>query len=181
MLKPIFHWYLRRMERRYGYDATYLHELADISETAFRRYLRAQTAARWQGPAPRDAWHAAAIAGALVEDCGPCLQIASDLALEAGVPGATIRALLSGTPTDAGAQLGFDYGRALLTSSENLDELRKEVERRWGRPALVAISLMAMYSRNFPVLKRALGHARACQRVRIGDSEVVVAPRLKAA
>jgi hypothetical protein len=38
-----------------------------------------------------------------------------------------------------------------------------------------------MYSRNFPVLKRALGHARTCQRVRVAGSDVTVAAELKAA
>jgi hypothetical protein len=181
MLKPLLHWYLRRMERHFGYDATYLHELTNISTGQLRRYLRAQMGVRKQGTAPRDAWHAAAIAGALVEDCGPCVQIASDVAVEAGMPGETIKALLSGTPTDATAQLGFDYGRALLTDSDALDRLREQVETRWGKEALVAISFMVMYSRNFPVLKRALGHAKTCQRVRIGDADVTVAPQLKAA
>ena len=56
------------------------------------------------------------IAGALFEDCGPCVQIASDIAMEQGMPGEIIRALLSGAPTDTDAQLGFDYGRALLAT-----------------------------------------------------------------
>lgn len=181
MLKSFLHWYLRRMERHYGYDATYLHELTNISTGQLRRYMRAQMGVRKQGSAPRDAWHAAAIAGALVEDCGPCVQIASDIAVEAGMPGESIKALLSGTPADATAQLGFDYGRALLNDSDALNELREQVETRWGKEALVAISFMAMYSRNFPVLKRAMGHAKTCQRVRIGETDVTVAPQLKAA
>jgi len=40
---------------------------------------------------------------------------------------------------------------------------------------------MAMAARNFPVLKRALGHAKTCQRVRIAGSDVAVQQSLKAA
>lgn len=181
MIKFLLHKIVARMERRYSYDATYLHELVDASTTAARRFVKAQTAGRWQGPAPRDAWHAAAIGGALVEDCGPCVQIASDIAVEAGMPGATIKALLSGEPADADAKLGFDFARALLAGGENLDALREQVEARWGKQALVALSMMAMYSRNFPVLKRALGHAKSCQRVRVGGTDIAVAQELKAA
>ncbi|HEY2071563.1 MAG TPA: hypothetical protein VGG48_18530 [Rhizomicrobium sp.] len=178
MLKPLLHWYLRRFEARYAYDATYLHELADLSLGAFWRFARVQMMLRWPAHAPRDAFLAAAISGALVEDCGPCVQIASDQAVEQGMKGETIKALLSGAPTDADAQLGFDYARALLKASDNLDDLRETITARWGQKALISLTYIAMAARNFPVLKRAMGHAKICQRVRIGDAEVTV---LKAA
>lgn len=182
MFKWFVHRYVRRMEQRYRYDATYLHELTDASPGAFRRFMTMQMAAgQWRGDAPRDAWLAAGIAGALIEDCGPCVQISSDMAMESGMSGQTIAALLSGGPADADAQLGFDYGRALLNGGESLDSLRQTIEGKWGKAALLAISLHAMTARNFPVLKRAMGHARTCQRVRIGKDEVAVNASLKAA
>lgn len=181
MLKFLLHRVVTRMERRYDYDATYLHELVDTSTAAAMRYFTAQSYGRWQGPVPRDAWHAAAIGAALVEDCGPCVQIASDRAVEAGMPGTTIKALLSGEPADADAKLGFDFARALLTASDALDGLREAVEARWGRKGIVALATMAMYSRNFPVLKRALGHARSCRRIRIAGVDVAVAAEIEAA
>jgi hypothetical protein len=97
------------------------------------------------------------------------------------MPPATIAALLAGTPTDPDAQLGFDYGRALLRGSRDIDDLRATIERKWGKKALLAISMHAMTGRNFPVIKRALGHAKACQRVRVGKDDVAVNQVLKAA
>jgi hypothetical protein len=38
-----------------------------------------------------------------------------------------------------------------------------------------------MTARNFPVIKRAMGHAKTCQRVRIGKDDVAVNQSLKAA
>jgi hypothetical protein len=159
-----------------------MHELADISPSAFSRYAMMQmTGGEWRGDAPRDAWFASGIAGALVEDCGPCVQIASDMAVKGGMRADTIGALLSGRRTDCDAQLGFDYGRALLAAGETLDELRESIVAKWGKTALIALSLRAMTARNFPVLKRAMGHAKTCQRVRIGNSEIAVSAALKAA
>ena len=180
MIRFLLHKFVSRFERRYKYDATYLHELADISPGAFWRFASVQMKLQSKGDAPRDALQAAAIGGALVEDCGPCVQIASDRAVEAGMSGETIKALLSGEPANADAQLGFDYARALLNSSGTLDALRM-VETRWGKRGLIALTFMAMAARNFPVLKRALGHAKTCQRVRVGGGDVAVRQELKAA
>ena len=182
MIKWFIHRYIRSMERRYDYDATYMHELADISTTAFRRFVKMQMAGgQWRANTPKDAWFASGIAGALVEDCGPCVQITTDMAVAAGMPAETIRSLLSGSPTNPDAQLGFDYGRALLTGSDDLDGLRDAIVAKWGKKALVALSLHTMSGRNYPVLKRAMGHAKTCQRVRVGNAEIAVNPTLKAA
>ncbi len=182
MIKQFIHRYIANVERRYTYDATYMHELADISTSAFNRFIIMQMAGgQWRGNAPKDALFASGIAGALTEDCGPCVQIASDMAIEAGVSPETIRNLLSGTRSNSDAQLGFDYGLALLRGGHNLDELRATIISKWGKKALVALSLHVMAGRNYPVLKRAMGHAKTCQRVRIGKDEIVVNQTLKAA
>lgn len=182
MLKWLYHRKSRKLENKYGYDATYMHELADLSESAFLRFAMIQTAGgTFRGGAAPNAWFAAGIAGALVEDCGPCVQIASDIAIEQGMNADIIKALLSGAPTDADAQLGFDYARALLHASDNLDDLREKIEGKWGKPALIALTLRAMTGRNFPVMKRAMGHAKTCQKVRIGDADIAVNQALKAA
>jgi hypothetical protein len=181
MLKWFFHKYISRMEKRYRYDATYMHELADISTDAFRRFGKMQAGGDYRADAPLNAWFAAGIAGALFEDCGPCVQIGTDMAVEAGMKGEIIAALLSGTPADADAQLGFDYGGAVLGGSGDLDALRETIEGKWGKKALIALTFRAMTARNYPVLKRAMGHARTCQRVRIGNSDIAVNPMLKAA
>lgn len=182
MIKQFIHRYVRNLEHRYTYDATYMHELADISTSAFNRFVIMQmSGARWGGGAPKDALFASGIAGALVEDCGPCVQIASDMAVEAGVSPETIRNLLSGTRSNSDAQLGFDYGLALLRGGDSLDALRETIISEWGKKALIALSLHVMAGRNYPVLKRAMGHAKTCQRVRVGKDEIMVDQTLKAA
>ena len=181
MLGWLYHRMIGRLERRYGYDATYLHAMADAAPAGFRRFGKMQMAGKWRGPLPRDAWHAASIGGALHEDCGPCVQIATDMAVEAGVSPALIAGLLSGETPDADAKLAFDYARALLAADLALGELRDASKARWGEAGVIALSLTAMTARNFPVLKRAMGHAKACGKVRIGTGEIAVAPALKAA
>ncbi|HJW42520.1 MAG TPA: hypothetical protein VJ476_14990 [Rhizomicrobium sp.] len=45
MLKWYFHHYVRAAERRYGYDASYLHEMADTSLSATVRFMIMQMVA----------------------------------------------------------------------------------------------------------------------------------------
>ncbi len=155
MLKWFLHRTIRAMETRFSYDATYLHELTDVSTGAMRRFMKAQMALRWHGPVPPAVWHCAGIAGALLEDCGPCVQIATDMAIGAGTKAETIAALLSGAPAPADAQLAFDYARSLLLGSDTLDGLREDVVKHWGDEGLVALTFAPMAARNYPVPARA--------------------------
>ncbi len=170
----LYHRMIARMERRYGYDATYLHEVIDAAPEAARRFGRMQTAGKWRGDLPLEAFHAAALGGALHEDCGPCVQIVTDMALEAGVDAALIADLLRGEAAGTPARLALDYARALLAGDHNLDALRGEAVDRWGQTGLIALTLTAMTARNFPVLKRAMGHARECRRISVAGDQVPV-------
>ncbi|MGN6148409.1 MAG: hypothetical protein ACTHPD_07720, partial [Rhizomicrobium sp.] len=87
MLKALLHRFTRNFASRYNYDATYMHEMADASASAFVRFGIMQSAGgSWRGDAPPKAWFASGISGALYEDCGQCVQIASDIAMEQGMP-----------------------------------------------------------------------------------------------
>ena len=171
---------VQRMEARYGYDAAYLRDLAEASPTAFRRFARAQMALRHRA-APLPAWFGAQLAATLHEDCGPCVQIVVDMAVEAGVDPALLRALLSGASTNDEARLGFDYAAAVCAGDLAADALRAAIERRWGRPALASLALAMAGARNYPLMKRALGHAHACVKIRLAGQDVAVARESEAA
>ena len=63
----------------------------------------------------------------------------------------------------------------------SLNRAWQVIGHRTVKQALIALTFRAMTARNFPVLKRAMGHARTCQRVRIGNADIAVNPMLKAA
>jgi hypothetical protein len=68
------------------------------------------------------------------------------------------------------ASVGYRFAKALLARSEQLDDLREEIVRRWGRKALIAVAFCIASGRAFPVLKYALGHGHSCQRIEIGGA-----------
>ena len=167
MLRFFLSRYITRFERQWGYDASYMRELLELSPWTFIKFGLVSSLGR--GPeAPPAAIAAAGLVGTLTEDCGPCTQISVDMAVAHGLPPAILQAILAGDEAAMGpdAALGYAFAKASLARDlEEADRLRDEVIRRWGRKGLTNLALILMASRTYPTLKYALGHGRACSRV----------------
>jgi hypothetical protein len=170
MLKWLLHRQIAaRVERPFGYDASYLHELVDADPaTAIRFSVVTGLVPRRHAPA--EAVAAAGLVGVLVEDCGPCTQISIDLALAGGARPEAIRAILAGDEAAMGpdAALGYRFARASLARDlEAADAARDAVIARWGRRGLIALAMALTTARMYPTLKYAMGHGRACSKVTV--------------
>jgi len=167
MLKAIFRNQIRKFEKQWGYDAAYMHDLLEAGTGTFFRFSFVPALGRGRD-APAEAMAAAGIVGTLAEDCGPCTQISVDIATANGVAPEVLRAILAGDRAAMGeaAALGYDFARAVLDRHlEDSDEVREEIVRRWGKKAVVALSLALTTARMYPTLKYGLGHGKACSRV----------------
>jgi hypothetical protein len=111
----------------------------------------------------------AALGAVMAEDCGDCVQIYVNLAIKAGVDKAIVKAALdnhlSDLPTDL--KLGFCFGRVVSQNDPMLLEKGAALEARFGRKALVDLSLVIAMARFYPTVKRALGHSRTCAEARV--------------
>jgi hypothetical protein len=167
MLKAYFSRYLDRFERQWSYDASYMRDVLAANSWSFLKFMFGTQAAD-RSAAPAEAILAAALAGTLSEDCGPCTQIGVDMAAAQGLDPAIIRAVLAGDEQAMGetAALAWRFARASLARDmDACDPLRDEIVRRWGEKALVAIGLSLTAARMYPTLKYALGHGKACSKV----------------
>jgi hypothetical protein len=176
VIKGFLHRSVAKLERSFGYDATYLHEVIDISPSAFFKFGLFQIMSNHRDGAPREAYCAARIAATLSEDCGPCAQLTVDMALEAGVDPKRVAALLRGDLDQAGpeAELGFRYGIAVAQNTADAPALSAEVERRYGKRALVSMAFAVACTRVYPALKRGLGHGVACSKIEVSDETIVL-------
>lgn len=185
MLKALLHKSIAdNLERPFGYDATYVHEVVDASPaTAIKFTFVAGLVDRKAAPA--EALAAAGLVGTLAEDCGPCTQIGVDIALKSGARPETLRAILAGDEAAMGpdAALGYRFARASLSRDlEAADAARDEVVGRWGQKGLIAIAMALTTARMYPTLKYALGHGRACSKVMVaGEAARFEKPALMAA
>ncbi|MBR7620672.1 hypothetical protein JKL49_14865 [Phenylobacterium sp. 20VBR1] len=169
MLHALLKGQIDKMERTWGYDASYMRFLLRASPMSFLKFGFVSAMVDRKA-APAEALAAAGIAGTLVEDCGPCTQISVDMAAAGGVKPAILRAILAGDEAAMGeaAALAWRFANASLARDmEAADPLRDEILRRWGEKGLAAISLALTTARMYPTLKYALGYGRACSRVTV--------------
>lgn len=181
MLRAYLSRWIDGFERRYGYDASYMRHVLRVSPASLMKFAFGTRAAD-RNAAPLEALVAAGLVGTMSEDCGPCIQIACDIAAESGVDPAVLHAILAGDEGGMGetATLAYRFARASLARDvEACDPLRAEIVRRWGDKALVAIGLTITASRMYPTLKYALGYGKACARVTVGG-ETIAPHRLAA-
>ena len=173
-------WALRRaigkFEREWGYDASYMRDMVEASPRAAWLFSRVTALGQFRRDIPVEAWCAAGITAVRHEDCGPCTQLAVNMAERAGVTPATLRALLTDNsdamPPDVA--LVWRFTRATLAHDEAADDYRAVIVERWGSRALISLAFAITAARIYPTVKYALGHGKACMRVVVGGTPVTL-------
>jgi hypothetical protein len=167
-------WFFRRQiaafERTWNYDASYVHEMIDTDPRAFMVFGKVMGLGRYRRDIPAAAHHAAGIVSVMAEDCGPCTQLAINMAERDGIDPAILRAVVArdfaALPYEVA--LAARFAQKTLAHAPEADDLREEIVRMWGKRALISLAFAIMSARLFPTLKYALGHGHACTRLTIG-------------
>ena len=168
---------LKAFAARYDYDVSYMEHMLQVSPAAFFRFAGLTRLARHREAAPKEAFYAAKLVGALAEDCGPCVQLAVRMAQEAGVAEAQIEAILTrerGSMTPD-TRLGFRFAEAIVGRRREATAAREVVRRRWGEAGMIDLVLALQLGRIFPMVKAGLGFAETCLRVSLGARRIEVA------
>lgn len=184
----MFRWFLHRQvgafERKWNYDATYLRGLIDADPRAASAFARATAIGHYRKDVPVAAHFAVGIVSVMAEDCGPCTQLAVDMAEREGVQPEVLRAIVArdlvAMPYDVA--LAVRFAEASIERAPEADDLREEVRNRWGERGLISLAFAMVAARLYPTLKYALGHGHSCTRLRIGgETRPVLREMTKAA
>lgn len=175
MLKWIARRRLDAFENAFDYDASYMRAMLDTSWKGFLRFNAIVKLAAHREDVPVDAWHAAKLVGTIAEDCGPCTQLGVRMAEAAGVPSSVLRGVLTNDENLMGSEvaLAVRFARAAIAHDPVADELRERIVALWGERGLLSLALAMSATRVFPAVKYALGHGKACSRVRVGNSDAL--------
>ncbi|HUO04748.1 MAG TPA: hypothetical protein VMU16_06075 [Candidatus Binataceae bacterium] len=176
MFKRLLRWRMDKFERDFNYDMSYAREIAEYCPGAMLKINAVSGLAAYRRDLPLDVFHAAHIATALAEDCGPCTQLCVTMAEREGVKPATIRAILARDETAMPPEiaLAVRFTRAVYNRDLRADEFREEIVKLYGKRGLVSLAISMSAGRFFPFAKYALGYGHACSRVVVGGAETVV-------
>ena len=177
MLKWLIRNRLAAFEKTYGYDMSYARDLLAWDTGAFLAFARIQKMGAYRKGAPVAPWYAAKLVGTMAEDCGPCTQLVVTMAIKDKVDPKLLSAVLrrDDAALDEDVLLSVQFARASLAHSPEADALRETIVAKWGERGLISLAFALTLSRVYPTLKYALGHGKACQRVVVAGSPVVVA------
>ena len=170
MIKWLLRWRIARFERTWNYDASYLREVLDADPRALFIFGKVTGLGAYRKDVPLAAYSAAGIVTVMAEDCGPCTQLAIDMAQRGGVDPAILRAVVARdlTAMPFEVALAVRFAEAALRHAPEADDLREEVIRRFGKRGLVSLAFAMTAARLYPTLKYALGHGQACTRIVVG-------------
>ncbi len=166
---------IEKFSSHYNYDASYLQYLLEQDGWAFIKFNFAQAIGRHTGALPTAIHFAAVIRSAINEDCGPCVQLVADMALEAGVDGPQVAAIVESRSSDVPADLALaiDFANAIIERDAASEQLRPSVLDQWGNKGLIEFGLALTSAKLYPDLKYTLGYGQACSRVMVGDHALV--------
>lgn len=174
-------WLLTRLlewgKKRIGdVNMDYAYHLRDVAPSRLWRFAFIQVVEGGRKHTPAEAYHAAGMAAAMVEDCGPCVQIHVNLALKDGVNADLLRSLaarrLDKVPPHVA--LAFNYGDA-VSKGVMAEEMRDEIRAKWGEQGLIELAFTIATARFYPALKRGMGYAHTCERVVVEDRVTMTA------
>ena len=155
-----------------GVNMDYAYHLRDIAPTRLWRFSMIKTVEGSRKHTPAAVYHAAGMAAAMVEDCGPCVQIHVNLALSDHVDPEVLRALATGRIDKVPSEiaLGFRYGDAVARGIM-ADEMRNSIRKHWGEEGLIELAFTIATARFYPAVKRGMGYAHTCERVIVENQE----------
>jgi hypothetical protein len=174
MVKRLMRQGIAAFERKWNYDASYIHDIIEASPRAAWMFSRAAAIGKYRKGVPAAAWAAAAITAVRHEDCGSCTQLGVSMAEQAGVDGKVLRAVLTEDPAAMpdDVALAWRFTRATIDHDPLADQYRDEIVRRWGPRAVISLAFAIVASRIYPTVKYAMGHGKACTRVVVGGAPI---------
>lgn len=169
MIRSLARRWLRGFSQRYQYDTGYMENMLQQNPTLFLKFASLTLLSSHRRGIPRAPLWTARIRAALWEDCGPCVQLVCNMAMEDGVDPAVVAAVVAADPSalDEDCALALLFTESILARDPGAEHLRERVRLAWGEDGILSLAMGISTSRVYPTVKYVLGHGLACSRVHI--------------
>lgn len=160
---------LEGFQSHYDYDTTYMKEMLKVSPTAFEKFEAFLPMASFVNNAPKEVIYLAKITAMKNEDCGACLQLNVDMAIEAGVNKDIIKEIVFNEGKNLPSSLKDIYEFTLLVSNNKTieDTFYDKIYETYSKEVMVEISLAIAAAKVFPAIKRVLNDIKSCSVIQI--------------
>lgn len=169
MIRWLIGRHLNALERQLGSSVDYLRHLARVSLSAYWRFVLVGLPAAYRRKASLTLIHTARLVATRGEDCGSCLQIAVHLAMQDGVSPELLQAVLENRTAEMPkvVMIASEFARSVVEHDGSDLYWRKQLLSECGEVVEAELSLAIAMARVFPTLKRGLGYATHCSRIRL--------------
>lgn len=155
---------LNAAEKKIGVSLEYLREMLATAPPIFFKFLKLKPLATHRRVLPPSVLHVARIVATRHHDCGACVQMAVNHALQEGLSPELLQLVLDQhvelLPEALAAAYGF--AESVVTRDGEDEEWRERVRRQFGDEGVVELSLAVAVSAVFPTMKRGMGYAASC-------------------
>ncbi|WP_190365973.1 hypothetical protein [Pseudoalteromonas sp. S16_S37] len=175
MIRYFLNKMLLAMKHKYDYDIGYMQDVLNADLIAFIKFMGFQSLSAHCKNVPAEVIYAARLRAIIWEDCGPCTQLVTNMALEDNVSAKTIAGIINWDVSTLSNDiiLVMEFTDLVLTHNPKADELRAKLKQAWGEVGLISIALAISSMRVYPTLKYALGYAKACTRINVKGAPLV--------
>lgn len=169
MLRRLILGQLDRVEAQLGASVDWVRHVLRHSLRLFLKFLKFGKFAQSRRVLPLPAWHIAVIVGARSADCGPCVQIAVNLARKDGVDASILQAVIERRSYNLPNDLKevYEFSESVMAHSEECETLRESIRARYGEEGLIELAFALASAPVIPTIKRALGYATSCSKATI--------------
>ncbi len=157
---------IENFEAETNYDASYMKEMLEHAPEALAVFNAFIPMAGHRKHAPLVPYYVAKLTAYHYCDCGPCFQLAISYAKQEGIDPEILSYIAFGKgELSSKNRLVNEFTLAVLRNDLNCEDLRRDLEFDLGKAAVIEIALAIAAPQIFPVMKRAMGHYKSCQRV----------------
>ena len=160
---------LEGFESHYDYDTSYMKEMLKENPKAFETFEAFLPMSVFVNKSPKDVIFIAKLTSMKNEDCGACLELNINMAIEAGVNKDIIKEILFNEGKNLAKELKTVYDFSLkVGNKEDIDEeLYANMNSLYTKDVIVEIALAIASTKIFPTIKRVLNDIHSCANVKV--------------
>ena len=156
-------------QSHYDYDTSYMKEMLKENPKAYETFEAFLPMASFVSETPKEVLYVVKLTSMKNEDCGACLQLNVDMAIEAGVDKAIIKEVVFNEGKNLSMTLKEIYDFTLCVgNNQSIDSnLYDKINKTYSKDVMVEIALAIASTKVFPAVKRVLNDFHSCSVIQI--------------